>query len=78
MAMQRHWTVATKEVTILEPILKLKVNADNLPPDNNCTSEINKNEIIGRFLLKIDEQSTKTIEKRVDNLNNPTAGPKRV
>ena len=51
------------------------MNAQEFAPDNNSASKLNKSQIIGGFLFKTDQQFTKTIEKRVCDFNDPTAGP---
>ena len=51
------------------------MNTDKVTPDNNSAGELNKGKIIGGFLLKTNKQLTKTIEKRMRYLNDPTACP---
>ena len=51
------------------------MNAQEFAPDNNCASKLNKSQIIGSFLFITDQQFTKTVEKRVCALNDPTADP---
>ena len=51
------------------------MNAQEFAPDNNSASKQNKSQIIVGFLFITDQQFTKTIEKRVCDLNDPTAGP---
>jgi len=51
------------------------MNAQEFAPDNNSASKLNKSQIIGDFLFITDQQFPKTIEKRVCDLNDPTAGP---
>ena len=50
------------------------MNAQEFTPDNNSASKLNKSQIIGGFLFIADQQFAKTVEKRVCDLNDPTAG----
>ena len=50
------------------------MNAQEFTPDNNSTSKLNKSQIIGGILFITDQQFAKTVEKRVCDLNDPTAG----
>ena len=51
------------------------MNAQEFAPDNNSASKQNKSQIIVGFLFITDQQFAKTVEKRVSDLNDPTAGP---
>ncbi len=51
------------------------MNAQEFAPDNNSAGKLNKSQIIDGFLFITDQQFTKTVEKRVRDLNAPTAGP---
>ncbi len=51
------------------------MNAQEFAPDNNSASKLNKSQIIVGFLFITDQQFAKTVEKRVSDLNDPTAGP---
>ena len=54
---------------------RLAMNTQEFTPDDNSASKLNKSQIIGGFLFITDQQFTKAIEKRVCDLNDPTAGP---
>ena len=51
------------------------MNAQEFAPDNSSARKLNKGQIIGGFLFITDQQFMKTVEKRVCDLNDPTAGP---
>ncbi len=53
---------------------RLAMNAQEFAPDNNSAGKLNKSQIIGGFLFKTNQKLAKAIEKRVRDLNDPTAG----
>ena len=50
------------------------MNRKEFAPDNNSAGKMNKSKVIGSLLFKTNQEFTKAIEKRVCDLNNPTAG----
>ena len=51
------------------------MNANKLAPDNNSAGELKQGHIVGSFLFVSNQEFTETVEKRVSDLNDPTAGP---
>ena len=60
----------------LESIPKLTMNANKLTPDNNSAGKLKQGHIVDSFLFVSNQEFTETVEKRVSNLNNPSASAK--
>ena len=52
------------------------MNANKLAPDNNSAGELKQGHIVGSFLFVSNQEFTETVEKRVSNLNTPSASAK--
>ena len=61
---------------LLESIPKLTMNANKLTPDNNSAGKLKQGHIVDSFLFVSNQEFTETVEKRVSNLNNPSASAK--